>query len=257
MLSFTERGHGPALVFLHAFPLDSSMWHAQVDFFAGRYRVITPDILGFGGSQPPRPWSMAQMGDEVSSVLNRLGIEKCTLAGLSMGGYIALPFALANPSRVERLVLAHTRARDDLETERANRDAMIEELKNAGVAGLPDKMLPRLLGSNASDAVKATVRAAIERTSAEADIYAVSAMRDRVDQTSRLGNVHCPTLVIAGSGDAIMKVEDNQAMAAAIPGAELMVIPNTGHLSNLEDPAAFNNAVDEFLGRADFLPGEQ
>ena len=247
MLSFTERGRGPALVFLHAFPLDSSMWTSQVDFFTDRYRVITPDILGFGGSQPPRSWTMAQMGDELSSVLNRLGIEKCTLAGLSMGGYIALPFALAHPSRVERLVLAHTRARADLEAERANRNAMIEELKTAGVAGLPDKMLPRLLGPNASDVVKASVHAAIERTTAEADIWAVTAMRDRSDLTGHLGNLQCRTLVIAGSGDAILKVEDSQAMAAAIPQAELVVIPNTGHLSNLEDPAAFNRALDSFL----------
>src|SRR5688572_8829267 len=118
MLNYTERGRGPALVFIHAFPLDSSMWRAQVEYFSPRYRVITPDIIGFGGSQPPRPWTIAQMGDEVLSLLDHLAVEKCTLAGLSMGGYISLPFALAHPKRVERLVLAHTRARADLEPER-------------------------------------------------------------------------------------------------------------------------------------------
>src|SRR5688572_2664552 len=100
MLSFSERGHGPALVLIHAFPLDSSMWQQQMEFFADRYRVITPDVIGFGGSQPSRSWTMPEMGQELASLLDHLQIETCTLAGLSMGGYIALPFALTSPSRV-------------------------------------------------------------------------------------------------------------------------------------------------------------
>lgn len=251
MLNYTERGQGPALVFLHAFPLESSMWGAQVDFFATAYRVITPDILGFGGSQPPRPWTMHEMADEVVALLDELKIERCILAGLSMGGYIALPFTFAHPNRVERLVLAHTRARADLDTERVARNAMIEELKKDGVATLPDKMLPRLLGPAASESVRNAVRASIQKTTADADIHAVTAMRDRNDQTAGLGRLECPTLVIAGSGDAILKVEDSQAMAQAIPRAEFVVIPNTGHLSNLEDPPAFNRALDSFLRQSD------
>ena len=251
MLTFAERGRGPALVFLHAYPLDSSMWRAQIEFFSNRYRVIAPDIVGFGGSQPAAQWTMAQMGDELAALLDRLGIERCTLAGLSMGGYISLPFALSHPGRVERLVLAHTRARADLETERTARNTMIDELKNAGTATLPEKMLPRLLGPDASEEVRGFVRASIERTTAEADIHAVTAMRDREDQTARLPGLLCPTLVVAGSGDAILKVEDSQTMAEAIPRGEFVVIPRTGHLSNLEDPMAFNGALDEFLRRSD------
>ncbi|HET9216030.1 MAG TPA: alpha/beta fold hydrolase [Terriglobia bacterium] len=251
MLNYIERGQGPALVLMHAFPLDSSMWRPQLDFFATRYRVITPDIIGFGGSQPARPWTMQQMGDEVVALLDELNIERCSLAGLSMGGYVSLPFTFAHPNRVQRLVLAHTRARADIDTERAARNAMIEELKKNGVGSLPDKMLPRLLGAAASESVRNVVRASILKTTAEANIHAVTAMRDRDDQTTGLGRLDCPTLVIAGSGDAILKVEDCQAMAQAIPGAEFVVIPNTGHLSNLEDPTAFNRAVDNFLRQSD------
>jgi pimeloyl-ACP methyl ester carboxylesterase len=194
---------------------------------------------------------MTQMGDELGTLLDRLGVEKCILAGLSMGGYISLPFTLSHPDRVERLVLAHTRARADLEPERAARNAMIEDLKKAGTAALPDKMLPRLLGPDASEEVRSFVRASIERTTPDADIFAVTAMRDRSDQTDRLPGLHCPTLVVAGSGDAILKVEDSRTMAEAIPRGEFVVIPQTGHLSNLEDPAAFNLAVDDFLRRSD------
>jgi len=251
MLSFTERGHGPALVFLHAYPLDSSMWREQIEFFSDRYRVLAPDILGFGASQPARPWTMSQMGDELATLLDQLGIEQCILAGLSMGGYISLPFALSHPERVQRLVLAHTRARADLEPEKTARNAMIDELKRVGTATLPEKMLPRLLGPEAGEPVRSFVRASIEKTTADADIFAVTAMRDRIDQTARLASLHCPTLVIAGSGDAILKVEDCKTMAEAIPQGKFVVIPQTGHLSNLEDPAAFNRALDEFLRRSD------
>jgi len=251
MLSFTERGQGPVLVFIHAFPLDSSMWHAQVDFFSERYRVVTPDIIGFGGSQPPHKWTIAEMVDELLNLLDRLKIEKCTLIGLSVGGYISLPFALAHPERIEDLVLAHTRARADNDNERTARNNMIEGLRKEGIAPLPDKMLPRLVGTNASPEVRDKVRVSIERSSAEAAIHALTAIRDRTDQTANLKRLHCPTLVIAGSGDAIISVEDCERMAADIPGGDYTLITNAGHLSNLEDPVAFNDALDLFLRRYD------
>jgi pimeloyl-ACP methyl ester carboxylesterase len=251
MLNFSQRGEGAALVFIHAFPLDSSMWRAQVDFFSDRYRVITPDIIGFGGSQPPRAWTISEMGEELLGLLDHLEVEKCTLVGLSLGGYISLPFALRNSQRVEHLVLAHTRARADFENERTNRSNMIDGLRKEGISTLPDKMLPRLLGSNAAPNVRSFVRSTIESTSAEAAIHAVTAMRDRADQTDNLRQLHCPTLVVAGSGDAILPVEDCERMAASIPSSDFTLITNTGHLSNLEDPESFNHALDSFLRRYD------
>ena len=251
MLSYTERGKGPALLFLHAFPLDGTMWHPQLEHFSDRYRVIVPDITGFGASQPPSPWTMPQMGEQLLQLLDRLQIKSCTLVGLSMGGYVSLPFALNNPQRVERLVLAHTRARADTATEQAARDSMINGLRNEGIASLPDKMLHRLLGSDAPAKVRDWVRSRIEKVSADAAIHAVAAMRNRDDQTRNLHQLHCPTLVIAGSGDAILPVTDCEEMAAAIPGGGFGLITNTGHLSNLEDPDAFNDTLDLFLRRYD------
>ena len=86
MLSFDERGRGPALLFIHAYPLDHSMWDAQMAFFSKRFRVVAPDIIGFGGSQPPRPWTIPDMVQELVSLLDQLKIERCTLVGLSIGG---------------------------------------------------------------------------------------------------------------------------------------------------------------------------
>jgi len=251
MLNFSERGQGPALVLVHAFPLDRSMWQGQVDFFSSRYRVITPDVFGFGGSQPPRFWTIADMGDALGELLDHLGVQRCTLVGLSMGGYISLPFTLKNPQRVERLVLAHTRARSDTDAERNGRNDMIDALKKDGVSILPARMIPRLLGPNAPADVKQSVSGTILRSSAEASIHAVTAMRDRLDQVSKLSSLTCPVLVITGDADAIIKVEDSQNMAAAIPSGKLVVMPGTGHLSNLEDPPAFNQALEKFLRPSD------
>jgi pimeloyl-ACP methyl ester carboxylesterase len=247
MLHYVEKGQGPAIVFVHAFPLDHSMWDAQARFFADRYRVITPDILGFGGSQPALPWSIEQMGDELLSLVDHLEIQRLTLVGLSIGGYISLPFAAKHPDRIEKLVLAHTRARADNAVERENRSQMVTALQENGIEILPDSMLPRLLGANASGDLRDRIRRTILKASPNAAIFAVTAMRSRADATSLLPQLSCPTLVIAGDGDSILRVEDCRQMASAIPNARFDVIPNAGHLSNLEEPEQFNRALEQFL----------
>jgi len=223
------------------------MWQTQMDALSQHFRVITPDVFGFGGSQPPQPWTMPDMGDALLALLDQLRIEKCALGGLSMGGYISLPFVLAHPERVSRLILAHTRARADLDNETIARNAMIATLRKEGNYTLPDKMLPRLLAVSTTEDIRRGVRDSIERASASACIHAVTAMRDRVDQTANLGRITCPTLVITGGSDPIIKVEDSESLAAAFPAGEIRVIEGTAHLSNLENPAAFNQTVEEFL----------
>jgi len=246
-ISVNDSGTGLPLVLLHAFPLDHSMWDAQAAFFADRYRVITPDIVGFGGSQPALPWSIEQMGDELLTLVDDLRIQRFTLVGLSIGGYIGLPFAAKHPDRIEKLVLAHTRAHADNATERENRSQMVTALQENGIEILPDRMLPRLLGAGASEDLRDRVRRTILKASPNAAIFAVTAMRSRADATSLLPQLSCPTLVVAGEGDSILRVEDCRRMAEAIPNARFAVIPNAGHLSNLEEPEQFNRALQEFL----------
>jgi pimeloyl-ACP methyl ester carboxylesterase len=246
MLAFVEKGQGPVLLFVHAFPLDHSMWDAQIRHFEGRYRVIAPDLPGFGGT-PDRAWSIAEAGEQLRELLHKLGVRTCALAGLSMGGYIAIPFAANYPETVSKLVLAHTRARADTDLEKAMRNGMIASLRRDGTASLPEKLLPRLLGPQVAPDVREGVRKRIEAANAEAAAHAVEAMRDRQDSTPLLARIQCPVLVIAGDSDAIIKPEDSRDMAAALPHGTLTVIPNTGHLSNLEDPSSFNSALDGFL----------
>src|SRR6516162_703613 len=117
-MKLLDQGNGPAILLIHAFPLNGTMWRAQIAALTSRFRVLVPDIAGFGESQPPSPWTMDEMADDLHSLLYSLGIQTCAVAGVSMGGYIALPFWQKNPQRVTRLVLANTRARADNEIEK-------------------------------------------------------------------------------------------------------------------------------------------
>src|SRR5262249_4177855 len=152
------------------------------------------DILGFGGSQPASPWSIEQMGGELLNLVDHLKIQRFTLVGLFIGGYISLPFAAKHPDRIEKLVLAHTRARADNAEERESGSQMVTALQQNGIETLPDRMLPRLLGAKASEDLGDRVRRTILKASPNAAIFAVTAMRSRADATSLLPQLSCPTL---------------------------------------------------------------
>ena len=164
-----------------------------------------------------------------------------------MGGYIALSLCARHSKRVRQLVLSNTRARADNEAEKAARNEMIAALEQTGPSILPDRMLPRLLKPNPLPEVVGKVRSMIEEVSASAAIYAVMAMRERPDSSTWLYRIGCPTMVVTGDEDAMIRVEDSRAMADVIPGSRFIRIPNSGHLSNLENPDQFNRALLDFL----------
>ena len=244
-----DQGKGPAVLLIHAFPLNHAMWEPQLAPLSKAFRVLAPDIRGFGASQPASPWTMEEMADELNGLLEELGIDDCTVAGVSMGGYIALSFWTKYPKRVRRLVLSNTRARADNEAEKSARNDMIVALEENGSSILPDRMLPRLLKPNPLPAVVAKVRRMIDETSAAAAIHAVMAMRDRPDSSSLLHRMTCPAMVITGEDDVMIRIDDSRAMADAIPGARFARIPNSGHLSSLENPGEFNSVLLDFLRR--------
>lgn len=226
------------------------MWEAQATALSERFRVLTPDVRGFGQSCPPRPWTIEEMCGELRDLMDKENIPDCALVGLSMGGYIALPFYSKYPERVRQLVLANTRARADNETEKAARTDMIAALEQSGIGVLPDRMLSRLLQPNPSAEVVRTVRAIIERTDPLAAIYALMAMRDRPDSSTVLHRIHCPALVIASEHDQVTRIDECRAMAETIPGGRFVQIAHAGHLSNLENHVEFNHALTVFLEKS-------
>jgi 3-oxoadipate enol-lactonase len=246
-VSYFDQGQGSVVLLLHAFPLNRTMWEPQFAALSSDFRVLAPDIRGFGGSQPPSPWTMESMADELKEFLDGLEIPECAVAGVSMGGYIALSFWAKYPRRVQRLVLSNTRAKADNETEKAARNDMIAALEQTGPSVLEERMLPRLLQPDPQPEVADRVRSMINQAGAPAAIHALTAMRDRPDLSTMVSRIGCPTMVVTGAADAIIKVEDARAMADVIRGSRFMRIPNSGHLSNLENPQQYNQALLDFL----------
>ena len=244
-------GTSVPLVLIHGFPLDRTYWAGQVSALANVARVITPDLRGFGESSLPNaPVSIAQYADDVRGLLDALGIERAIIAGLSMGGYIALSFYRQFANRVRALILADTRAGTDSPEGKLGRDVNINLVREQGAAVLAERLLPKLLlpqtlATNAPAAQFA--RAMLSRQPVEAIAAALAALRDRPDATPRLNEINAPTLIIVGEQDALTLPSDSHIMRDAIHDAQLVTIPNAAHLANLEQPAAFNRAIQEFL----------
>lgn len=251
-VAFDDEGRGSVLVLLHPFPFDRRVWSDNIPaLVATGRRVIALDYPGHGDSPAPaEPLSIARLADLVGAVLDRLGIETAALVGLSMGGYVALAFAHRFPSRVEALVLADTVAAADGLAARKGRTTALDLIREQGVDAYLGQSLPRLVAPDARVELRTRVLLLAEKRT-ETLTAGIIALRDRPDRTTELANLHCPTLVLVGQADQVSPAAEMRAICAAIPNARFVEIPGAGHLSNLEAPAAFNQALVDFL-----QPGE-
>ena len=241
------------LVLLHAFPIGANLWEPQMRGVPRGWRLITPDLRGFGGStelDSVTALSMQDFADDVADLLRELGIERAVIGGCSMGGYAALALYASRPEIFDGLILANTRAGADSPEARANRRNMLALVDREGPSGVAKDMLPRLIGKKTQEtdsSVEAFVRRLIKQQSPIAIRGAIHRMMHRPDSMPLLANVTVPTLVITGEEDEMIPVDESRRMAAAIKDAKLVIIPGAGHLSNLEQPEAFNSAVNAFL----------
>ena len=240
-------------VLLHAFPIGANLWEPQMRSIPPGWRLITPDLRGFGGStelDSLSALSISDFADDVTDLLDELGVERAVIGGASMGGYAALAFLQAVPERVRALVLANTRAGADSPEARANRRNMLALVDREGPPGVAREMMPKLLGTTTRETnpeIEATVRRLIKQQSPVAVRSAIHRMMHRPDSTALLAQITVPTLIITGEEDDLIPVNESRAMAAAVKGSQLVVIPHAGHLSNLEQPDAFNTALNAFL----------
>jgi 3-oxoadipate enol-lactonase len=237
-LAYEVVGQGRPLVLLHAFPFDRRMWKQTA---APGRQLILPDLRGFGES-PLRPFAIADLADDVASLLDALGLPRAGIGGLSMGGYVALAFARRHPHRTEALFLADTKAGPDTPEARQGRADAIELVKGQGVATYLEKQLARLVAPAAPESVRSLLRT-LGNQRPEAVIAGLEALRDRPDRRPELPAIGCPTLIIVGSEDSLTPPAEAQAMAKAIPGARLEEIAGAGHICNLEAPEAFSAAL--------------
>lgn len=244
------------LVLIHAFPLSADMWLPQLARVPLGWRFIAPDLRGFRGmglAYEDAQLANASVDDyagDLLELMDHLDLKRAAVAGLSMGGYVAMALAARAPQRVSHLILADTRMTADTEAQREGRDAMRAMVEREGPASVATQMLPKLLGASTQrdqPDLSGAVRMLIESNRTEAVAGAIGALKSRPDRTAALGAVQVPTLVICGAEDTLTPPADSEAMAATIPGAQLVMIPNAGHLSNLEQPNAFNEALRLFL----------
>jgi pimeloyl-ACP methyl ester carboxylesterase len=256
-IAYEGRGQaGPPLVLVHGFPFDRSMWRGQLDGLAQVARVVALDLPGFGGTppaiDPSRALSMEALADHVVAVADGLGFERFVLGGLSMGGYVAFALARRHRKRLLGLALMDTRAEPDSPEAKKSRLEDAERVLADGIGFFAERMLKRLLAprtlAERPDLVNA-VELMMRRASLEGVASGLRGLADRRDARAELARLDVPTLVLVGADDALTPPALARDMAGRIPGAQLAVIPNAGHLAPFEQPDACNLALRRLVRR--------
>jgi 3-oxoadipate enol-lactonase len=251
-LAHEDRGRGPALVLIHGHPFDRRMWEPQLASLSGELRVVAPDLPGYGESAPRgTTTTMRELADAVVELLDVLEVERAVVAGLSMGGLVAMELALGHPGRVAGLILAATTAAPVTPEEARTRRATADQLESEGMLDHALDMASRLFGPQGRrdpDVVEPILRMMIRAQPAGA-AAALRGRAERPDYSHLLREVTVPSLVIAGEEDAFAPEEVFRQLVGALPDPEVVRLPGVGHLPNLEAPAAFDDAVRAFVAR--------
>ncbi len=233
------------VIFIHAFPLDSSMWAPQIGLFGPDVPVVAPSLPGFGGEPPSgKVMTMADSAEHVANAARAAGITSAMVCGLSMGGYVALELWRQQPDLVAGFVLANTKAEPDDAAAIERRQQLAVRLRAEGSGFLVENP-PPLLSQGAHPVLQQLARNIIAGQPAESIAAATLGMAARKDSTPDLERIDVPTLVISSSGDTLIPSAATKPLATGIPGARFEVIAEAGHLSNLEAPPAFNTLIYE------------
>jgi 3-oxoadipate enol-lactonase len=250
-LRYLQAGSGWPLILLHAFPLSADLWRPQLDRVSRGWQFLAPDLRGFGrGVLPPTSMTMDDMAAEVSAFMDALEIDRAVIGGLSMGGYVTMALYRLAPERFTGMLLANTKASLDSPEGRAAREQMIELVRSEGASAVADQMLPKLLGATSQRArpyLDTLVRRLIEGNSPEGIGAAIHAIKDRPDSLPTLEHTAVPALIITSDEDVIIPVSESEAMHSVMPRSQLVVLTAAGHLSNIEVPDDFSEALGTFL----------
>lgn len=227
------------------------MWEGQLALAERGWRIIAPHFRGFdGGDGDPPAQSVDDYAGDVVDLLDALHIHEAVVGGLSMGGYVAFALLRHSARYVQGLILADTKAPADTPEGVEGRKRMIELVASKGPAAVAEEMISKLLGETTRRTrpdVVDRVRSLATASSAEAIAGALRALMTRPDSTPQLSTIHVPTLIVVGEEDTVTPRAAAEEMHRGIAGSELVVVPAAGHLSNLEQPAAFDAAVARFL----------
>ncbi len=253
LIGFDEAGHGRPLVLVHGYPFDRNMWEHQLSGLSDVAHVIALDLWGFGESAPVEQASIGTYADQVRGLLDGRGItEPVVIGGLSMGGYIVFEFFRRYRDRVAGVILANTKSGPDSQEGKAGRDKSAALARENGAGAISAQMLPKMLAPKTyqtNPQLVEQVGQMMTRQTVEGIVAALMAMRDRPDSTPTLAEIRQPSVVIAGADDQLFPQSEFQNMAKALRDGKLVTLPDAGHVSNMEKPNLFNDAVRELLKR--------
>ncbi|MBK8801426.1 MAG: alpha/beta hydrolase [Fibrobacteres bacterium] len=249
-LAWTEAGSGTPLVLVHGLPFQRGMWAGQFPVLGKKFRVLAPDLPGFGESDlSSAAPSLDAWADDLASLIEHWNCGPVVLAGHSMGGYMALAFARRHGALLRGLVMVASRSGADTAEAAANRRSVATRLRTESPEFVAEAMLPRMLdsSSHAPDLLR-SVREFMNPLRAEGIAWAQRAIADRIDSTNGLGAIAVPALVVAGERDAIIPLEESGILAANFRHGRLEVIEKAGHMLSVEQPKAFHAVVERWLG---------
>ena len=236
-----------AVLLLHAFPLSASMWKPQLEALGkAGFAVIAPNAFGIEGSEERNGWTFTDYAHELAELLASLKVERVTVVGLSMGGYQAFEFYRLYPGKTASMVLCDTRAEADAPAARSAREEFIHAVEVKGAEEAAGRMIPNYFTAETyigKPELVAEAAAMIGEQSATVIIAAMRAIMMRSDATPLLAAINCPVLVLCGAADKLTTPETAESIHSLIPGSELRLLAGAGHISNMEQPEAFNKAL--------------
>ena len=252
-IAYDDFGKGPAVVLLHGFPFDRSMWREQIEFLSvNGFRAIAPDLRGLGENKAGDVIAtLDEMARDVSALMDQLSIDRAVICGLSMGGYVAFDFVHLFRSRVRALVLAGTRAPADNEQEKQAREQQARKILAEGMSEIAEATLSKLLAPRTlseKPGVVARVREMILHADPRGAAAAQRGMAVRRDYSDDLPKIDLPALIIVGREDPIRPPADAEFMQEGIRNSRLEIVEDAAHMTNMEQPEVFNRALIGFLG---------
>lgn len=250
-LAYDDLGEGPALLLIHGFPLSRKIWQPQLEALSKGFRVIAPDLRGFGDSDAPDgPYSMDLFADDLVGLLDQLGIEQAVVCGMSMGGYVLMNLLDRYPARVRAACFMVTRAAADDDAGKERRLALARKVLAKGsqiVADAFNRVLFSAVAGDEEAGLIGEVGRIMLQTSSRGLAGGLLAMRERPDYTGRLGGFKLPALVMGAENDMAIPPEESRILAEGLPAARMVIIPSAGHMAGMENPAAVNRELREFL----------
>jgi 3-oxoadipate enol-lactonase len=249
---YEEKGTGPAIVLVHGFPMDHRIWLEQLAGLGKSFRVIAVDLKGFGKSRSNEAFTIDSMADDLVQFMDQIQATPCVLAGLSMGGYIALSVAARHPQALRGLVIVSSKAEADTQQGREGRQKTAELAQKSGSKPVGEQMLPKVLSEQtmkSNPQLVSALRQIMESCPPNTIANASFAMRDRADRTADLPSLIMPVLVILGENDGLIPLSAGQQLAGACKQGQFVAIPKAGHMAPMESPEAVNAVIAGFMAK--------